>query len=124
MSNLWTLGPLALFVALTAGCASTATQTPQPRMVASGTRLVVEVEGGGSVDLGPSENKCEASAPCTLAWDRVAEPVLVAEARPGWRFDHWEEPGASADSPSFTDPDQPHVYRAVFRRGPTQVAKR
>jgi len=91
-------------------------------MVASGSRLVVEVEGGGAVDLGPSRDACEASAPCELRWDRVADPVLVAEARPGWRFDHWEAPNAIAANPSFSDPDQPRVYRAVFRRSEGQVA--
>ncbi|MBK7579739.1 MAG: hypothetical protein IPI67_05960 [Myxococcales bacterium] len=124
MSKHWTLGIVTVFVAVTAGCATTTSQAPETRMVASGQQLWVEVEGGGAVDLGPSEERCDAIARCQLRWDRVAEPVLVAEAKPGWRFDHWEAPGAAAESPSFGDPSQPRLYRAVFRRSVKEIAAR
>lgn len=118
MSHRSVLTLVATLTALTAGCAGTRAQAPETRMVASASRLVVEVDGKGTVDLGSTA--C-AEARCAVEWDKVADPVLVADAAPGWRFERWEAP-AQADS--MADPTQPRVYRAVFRRLGTEVAKR
>lgn len=114
------LAAFATLFSLSAGCATTQTAS-DARMVASATRLVVEVEGSGNVAVGAGASEC-AEARCEVAWEHVADPVLVAQAAPGWRFDHWEAP--STPSEALRDPTQPRVYRAVFRRAGTEIAKR
>jgi len=114
-----TLALLGTLMALTAGCATTTPRVAEPRLVASDSRLVLEVEGEGTVELGGSA--CS-EARCQLEWEKVADPVLTAEAAPGWRFERWEAPAGAPSS--LDDPSQPRVYRAVFRRAEREVARR
>lgn len=116
MSKHSVLAALAVLSSLAAGCATTGAQAPESRLVGGASSMVVEVEGQGTVDV--SGTQCQGR--CQIDWDKVAEPVLVADAAPGWRFDHWD---ASATDP-MSDPSKPRVYRAVFRSTGTQIAKR
>ena len=115
------LGSLVLLLAHVAGCAQSASQTPT-RVVASGQRLVVEVSGDGAVVVGPEQTSC-GRARCEIEWDRVADPVLVAQAAPGWKLDHWEIAGEEPLNPTFTDPSGRRTYRAVFVPEPRTTAQ-
>lgn len=114
-------------VASLGGCAATTGGAVSPRLVGEAGPLTIEVEGGGSVELVASEVACGAAVGddrCDVDWERVADPVLVAHAEPGWRFDHWEAPRPAASAPSFSDPRRPRLYRAVFRHAVRETAKR
>lgn len=115
-----TLAVLGALMALGTGCAANTAPAQSARMVASASRLVVEVEGKGTVDLDAVGGEC--GSRCRIDWDKIADPVLVAEAAPGWRFDHWDAPGEQRSE--LSDPRAPRTYRAVFRKLGADTAKR
>jgi hypothetical protein len=105
-------------------CAATP-EPVTPRMVASGQHLVIEVQGKGSVEVGPGScNDTPTTTRCEVDWTRVSDPVLVAQAAPGWRFDRWESPSERVSGPSFDDPNARRTYRAVFVEAAPTSARR
>jgi len=105
--NLFALGALVL-----GGCA-TRSGPPSNRLIAQGDRLLVEVVGGGNIEIGQGR-LCSSGQRCRVDWQQVADPALSASAEPGWRLERWELPDSNATPSNFGDPDQRRTYRAVF----------
>lgn len=116
-------------VALVTGCGA---GTLAPARFVDATRLLVSVEGGGTVTGAGGSVHCRAGSPegCRADLGGSGPSLLTAHADAGWRFAGWEIANADATGtpdPRFLGPvgaQDAHLYRAIFVPAPAASTAR